>query len=324
MIPVPVTILTGFLGSGKTTVLNQILSATAGVRIGLLVNEFGQINIDSRLIARRDGDLIELTNGCVCCAFRDDLLPAIAVLLERPQPPQHIIIETTGLADPAPVARQLLDPRVQGDIRLDAIITLIDAANFDRNLGDAEQAYAQIAAGDLLLINKVDLVEPAVPDQIEEGLRCINPRARMVRCAHGQVDPSLALGLHVRHEPQTLARAAAPAPGHGPNTHASANAFRAITFQCPAPVDLDRFAPLLEDLPARIIRGKGILWAAEAPARLIFHLVGERWTLSAGESWRPGEVRTTEIVFIGKDLTDGDRAALEARLRACVEESHRS
>ncbi len=309
MTPTPVTVLTGFLGSGKTTLLNHILRGGHGVRFGVLVNEFGEINIDSRLIARQDADILELTNGCICCAFRDDLLSSVATLLDRAAPPEHIVIETTGVADPGPIAAQLLDPRVQQDIRLDAIITLVDAANFDRNLDLAEQAYAQIVTGDILLINKIDLVTGDTIEQIDSGLRRLNPNARILRGQHGDVGLDLILGLHVSHAGLPHA-----APQH-------ADVFRAISLRTAGTIDLEKFSRLLDDLPAAVFRAKGILSVAGAPVRFVFHLVGERWTVSAGEPWRPDDARDNEMVFIGKDLTDADRAAIESHLRSCMEET---
>ncbi|MDR7422700.1 MAG: GTP-binding protein [Armatimonadota bacterium] len=319
MAPVPVTVLTGFLGSGKTTVLNHILTVSGGRRIGVLVNEFGEIGIDGRLIANRTGDLVELTNGCVCCTVRDDLLAAIATLLEGPAPLDHLVVETTGLADPVPVARQLLDPRVQDDIRLDAIVALVDAANFDRTLDRAEQAYAQITAGDILLLTKTDLVAPEIAGRIEAGLRTLNPRACIVRCTHGQVDLHAVLGVG-RFDASALEADGGGVP-RGAGSEApggSAPVFRARAFRASAPVDLRRFADVMDHLPVAVIRGKGILFVAGAPVRVIVHQVGDRWSATAGEAWRPDEERCTELVFIGRDLDAGAWEALEGRLRACL------
>jgi G3E family GTPase len=282
---------------------------------------------------------MELTNGCVCCTVRDDLLKSVAALLERPQPPEHILVETTGLADPVPVAEQLLDPRVQGDIRLDSIITLVDAENFDRNLEHAEQAYSQITTGDLLLVNKIDLVGPEIVEKIEAGLRTLNPRARTLRCVQAQVDLDLVLGLGLLQPSEgragtdsALVQGADEGrdhrrydghdrePDHGHDGQPDhGHAFGSVSLRAPSTISVEAFARLLEDLPPGVIRGKGILAVRDVPTRLIFHLVGDRWSVTAGEPWSGDQARATEVVFIGKALEEATRARLEQRLRACLE-----
>lgn len=312
--PVPVTLLTGFLGSGKTTLVNHILAAEHGLRVGVIVNEFGEIGIDSQLITGGSGNVVELANGCVCCSVRDDLLQAVGEVLQRENPPEYLLVETTGLADPLPVARQLLGPRVAEAIRLDGIVTLVDAANFDASLDRAEVAYSQIVYGDILLLNKVDLVEPTVADQIEAGIRRLNPEARILRCNQARVDLGLILDVGAFRQ-----RPVAEGGGGGHHHHRELEDFAAVPFRTELPLDLERFAAFLERPPRAVFRAKGVFHAAGVPNRMIFHQVGSRCTVTIGPAWGPDEERRTELVFIGKGV---DAPALRARLGACLSHQH--
>jgi G3E family GTPase len=322
--PVPVVILTGFLGSGKTTLLNHLLDHARGQRLGIVLNDFGQIAIDARLVRSRDNDVVELANGCVCCTVRDDVLPALARLLDRAPMPQAVVVETSGLADPAPLAERLLDPRIQAVVRLDAVVTVVDAANVDRALDHAESAYSQITSADLLILNKVDLVAPAVVAQVERGLRQLNATARVVRAVRAQVEPALLLdwpeGQGVKG-PAGVGGAAASGADAGPPAHAPRHTrFHAVTVQLTRPLDLPRLGQFLDGLPPTVFRAKGVLHLAGVPCRVVLHLVAGRWTMIAGAPWASEEVRTTEVVFIGLDLGDAERSDLRRALEACQTE----
>ncbi len=320
MEPIPVTIVTGFLGSGKTTLLNRLLDHAGGRRLGILLNDFGQIAIDARLLQSRDQDVVELANGCVCCTVRDDVVPALARLLERVPAPQAIVVETSGLADPAPLARQLLAPPLQAVVRLDAVVTVVDAANFDRALDYAESAYGQITCADLLLLNKVDLVAPPIAGQVERGLQELNPTARRLRCVRAEVPPALVLDWE-GGPPRARAPAAhAPAPAvtTRPLPHGlHGDRFRAVSLQLPRPLDLQRLGRLLDELPPAVFRAKGVLHLAGVPRRVLLHLVGGRWTVTAGVPWADGEERSSELVLIARDLADDELGRLRRALEAC-------
>jgi G3E family GTPase len=191
----PVTILTGFLGAGKTTLLNHILTNQEGVKTAVLVNEFGEIGIDNDLIISTGEDMVELSNGCICCSINGELLEAVERILERPDPVDYLVVETTGLADPLPVAMTFLGSELRDTTRLDSIITLIDAENFDDNLIESEVGRSQIVYGDILLLNKCDLVAEERLQQIELHLRALKPDARILRAVNGQVPLPLLLSV---------------------------------------------------------------------------------------------------------------------------------
>ena len=193
----PVTIITGFLGSGKTTLLNHILTNQQGIKTAVLVNEFGEIGIDNELIVDTNDDntMVELSNGCVCCTINEDLMNAVYKIMERPEKVDYMIVETTGLADPLPVALTFLGSELRDLTRLDSIVTVVDAENFNISLFNSEVAQSQIAYGDIILLNKTDLVDEADLDKLEVQIRDIKAGARILRTERGNVPLSLLLSV---------------------------------------------------------------------------------------------------------------------------------
>ncbi len=191
----PVTIITGFLGSGKTTLLNHILTNQQGLKTAVLVNEFGEIGIDNELIVTTGDNMVELSNGCICCTINNDLAEAVYKVLEREDKVDYLVVETTGLADPLPVALTFLGTELRDLTRLDSIVTVVDCENFSLDLFNSEAAYSQIAYGDIILLNKVDLVDEADVDALEVRIRDIKAGARMLRTTKSQVPLALILSV---------------------------------------------------------------------------------------------------------------------------------
>jgi G3E family GTPase len=345
----PVTILTGFLGAGKTTLLNHILTNQQGVKTAVLVNEFGEIGIDNDLIIATGEDMVELSNGCICCSINGELLEAVYRILERPDPVDYLVVETTGLADPLPVAMTFLGSDLRDQTRLDSIITLIDAENFSDEILEGDVARAQVVYGDILLLNKCDLVSEQRLEQVETRLRELKTDARILRSVKGEVSLPLLLSVGLFESDKVATQQDHDAcdhdhghcvhehdeHGHGDHDHhhhhhehqhehqhqhgqadqLDIEGFTSLSFSSDGPFALRKFQNFLDNqLPAGVFRAKGILWFNESAKRHVFHLAGKRFSIDDSE-WSTPEARKNQLVVIGKNL---DHAKLRRQLQACV------
>jgi G3E family GTPase len=315
---IPVTVITGYLGSGKTTLLNHILTGQQRRKVAVIVNEFGEIGIDGQLI-EQDGDeqLIEFNNGCLCCTVRGDLVTTIDKLRQRAGDLDAILIETTGLADPAPVASTFfVDEAVRAGTRLDAFVTVVDSVNLEKNLEQSVEAQEQVAFADIVLVNKTDLVDEEQLQRIERRVRSLNPLARMHRSANSVIDLGLVLGVNAF---QLDAKLQVDPEFLGDHAHEHDAAITSIVLREERPVDMNRFmswiSPLLQKEGDRYLRTKGVFNAKGFNERVVFQSVRMLTTMARFHAWRDDEPRRTEYVVIGRDL---DREMLAAGLAHCV------
>jgi G3E family GTPase len=338
---IPVTVLTGYLGAGKTTLLNRILSENHGKKYAVIVNEFGEIGIDNDLIIGADEEVFEMNNGCVCCTVRGDLVRIIDGLMKRKGKFDAIILETTGLADPAPVAQTFfVDEDVRDKTILDAVVTVADAKWLSDRLKDAPEAKNQIAFADVIVLNKTDLVTKAELAEVEARIRGINPYAKLHRTERAQVQLSdvlergaFDLDRILEIEPAFLDDEGHDHDhhhhdhdhdhghdhghhhhdhghdhGHGGMKHYHDEEMQSLSLRTDKPIYPTKFMPWLQDLVARdgqkILRSKGILSFADDDDRYVFQGVHMMLEGDHQRKWRNDETRESRVVFIGRDLPE--------------------
>jgi G3E family GTPase len=347
---IPVTVLTGYLGAGKTTLLNRILTEDHGKRYAVIVNEFGEIGIDNDLVVGADEDVFEMNNGCVCCTVRGDLIRVVNGLMKRQRPGKPafdaIIVETTGLADPGPVAQTFfVDDEVKAKTQLDSVTALVDALHVMVRLDESKEAREQVAFADRLILNKTDLVAEDALASIEARLRALNPLAPIVRAERANVPLDQVLGVHAFDLERILEVRpdfVNPPHGahghvhdetcghdhdhdhddhhdHGPRGHAHEDDIKGIALSLDRPLDGQKFTQWLDLLLGsqgqNILRAKGIIDVKGEDRRLVFQAVHMILEGDLQKPWGEKERRWSRAVFIGRDL---DEADLRAGFEACA------
>jgi G3E family GTPase len=328
----PITIITGFLGAGKTTLLNRILNGDHGLRVAVLVNDFGAVNIDSELIVGVEGETVSLSNGCICCTIRDDLLDAVFRLIQRDEPPEYVIIETSGVSDPYAVAQTFMLPALRPYVKVDSIITVVDAEQI-RDLQDDQAMLAvdQVAAADIVVLNKVDLVSPEQLTQVKAWINDVTPRARILETMHGQVPLELLLGVGEFTIEKLATREKRDVHVHGVGSahadqhehehdhehdHDHTLVFNTWHYKTDEPLVYEALCDAVDALPTTIFRAKGLVYLKEAPDRkTVMHVVGRRAMLTMGAKWGEQTPRTQIVVIGSYGGVDGEM--LQALFDAC-------
>ena len=323
----PVTVLTGFLGAGKTTLLNRILNGDHGMKVGVLVNDFGSINIDADLVVDVESDVISLANGCVCCSIRDDLSEAVIQVIERPERPEYILLEASGVAEPTGIALTFADdPSLVDRVRLDSIICVIDAEQVFAAPEQMELKIWQVAMADMVILNKTDLVGREQIKRVRGWLDDHLHRYRLLEANRCDVPLEVLLGVG-RFQPGLEPDRVAHPPGCsdpacGPAEHAGhGHRFESWSYETDRPLSLDRLRKVAAKLPAGVYRAKGVVAASEAPERrVVLQVVGKRVDVSYDGAWG-GQAARTRIVAIGAagTIAAGD---LETHFAACVAEGY--
>ena len=339
---IPVTVLTGYLGAGKTTLLNHLLTQNHGYKCAIIINEFGAVSIDNQLVVGADEEILELNNGCLCCRVRGDLIKSLNDLINRKKRFDYVVIETTGLANPSPVAHTFMASDLAEKLRLDGIVTVVDARHLEKELKDGPEPQAQIAFADVILLNKTDLVSPEELAKVEARVRGMNPLAKIHRTQKSEIDVGKILNVKARELTAPLPEMHKEHEHHHDHDHKCDEhcahdhdhvrhhhgheeehhhdeSVRSFYIEDERPLDLPKLeawlSELLKSLGENIYRSKGVLHIKSQPKRVVFQGVQMMFDSTSDRFWNVGEKRVSQLVFIGKDL---DEAKIRKGFEECV------
>lgn len=323
----PVTIITGFLGSGKTTLLNHILNNRQGLKVAVIVNEFGDIDIDSQLLVSVDENMVQLGNGCICCTINQSLVDTVSEIVDRVDSVDYLVVETTGVADPLPIMLSFVSTELRDVTRLDSVLTVVDAESFTSNHYESEAALNQLIFGDIILLNKTDLVSPQIVDGLEAYIRSIKPGARIIPTQYGEVPLPLILDIGF-NDASTYLNSSKSTHSHEHSHHLENDGFVAVSFESESlpeklrqrPFDLPKFQNFLDYLSPNVYRAKGIVWFQGSQLRHVLQLSGKRCDMKSDRAASLKENRarpsnSNQLVFIGRNL---NAAEIKAQLIECI------